>query len=105
VQIHDQDLGLKFAGEANGFSEIAGFANDLQVRFAVEKAANGLSNNSESSARRILTGKGLVEMSQKRDNNPLFGNVKKCSQRRAERSGGAELPTRALLTFMVAQRE
>jgi hypothetical protein len=41
MQIHDQDLGLEFTGEAYGLGEIAGFANDLQMRFAVEKSADG----------------------------------------------------------------
>ena len=45
VQIHDQDVGLKFAGEAHGFGEIAGFADDLQLRFAVEKAADRFANH------------------------------------------------------------
>jgi len=45
VQIHYQDVGLKFAGEAHGFGEVAGFADDLQVRFAVEKTADGLTND------------------------------------------------------------
>ena len=45
MQIHYQDLGLKFAAEADGFGEIAGFADNLQMRFAVEKTADGFTNH------------------------------------------------------------
>jgi hypothetical protein len=69
VQIHDQDLRLKFASEANGLREIAGFTHELQMRFAVEKTADGFSNNfGIVSEKDFDWQEGLVIRNHKRDN-------------------------------------
>jgi hypothetical protein len=45
VEIHHYNLRMEFVDEAQGFGEIAGFADDLDVRFAIEKASDGSANH------------------------------------------------------------
>ena len=71
MQIHYQDLGLKFAGEANGLGEITSFADDLEVRFAGEKTADGLTYDFGIVGKQDFNWQeGLDDASQKRGNIP-----------------------------------
>ena len=71
MQIHDQDLGLKFAGETDGLGEITGFADELQVRFASEKTADGLTDDFGIVGKQDFDWqRGLEGGCQERDNTP-----------------------------------